>query len=133
MALSVLVEGAGAAVERLAIRRLDLVPAAADDRDVEIVLGVGQFTLRVDVADGRGLHAETDIGAFWHDRLVGAVRHALGALALIKKVGKLGAGALVTGGVDVRDVVRDDFEIGLLGIHARCCDGKRSHVFVLKL
>ncbi len=83
--------------------------------------------LDVDVAHGRCLHAEADRDAFRHEAVGGARRHALHAVDLIEKVGELGARALEAGGVDVGDIVGDDFEIGLLGIHARGGDGECFH------
>ncbi|MCY1302678.1 hypothetical protein D9M70_523510 [compost metagenome] len=85
------------------------------------------------VAHGSRLDAETDDRAFRNDGLVGAVRHALGALGLIKQVGELCAGTLVAGRVDVRDVVRDHFEVQLLGVHAGCGNGKGLHVSFLQI
>ncbi|MNY00940.1 hypothetical protein D3C86_1334510 [compost metagenome] len=82
----------------------------------------------MDVTHRRGLHAETDIGTFGHDRLIGAVRHTLHALGLVEKIGELRTRALVAGGVDVGDVVGNDFQIGLLGVHTGGSDGKSSHV-----
>ncbi|EGE59948.1 hypothetical protein RHECNPAF_1760034 [Rhizobium etli CNPAF512] len=132
LALVVLVEGAGTGIERGAIGRLDLEEALADQRHVEIVAGLGEFALEMQIAHRRRLNTETDIGAFRDHGLVGAVGHTLGAFGLIEQIRELGAGPLEACRVDVGDVVGDDFQIGLLGIHARCCNGERSHVFVLK-
>jgi hypothetical protein len=48
---------------------------------------------------------------------------------LVEQIGELGAGALEAGRVDVGDVVGDDFQIGLLGVHAGGGDGECSHTF----
>ena len=48
-------------------------------------------------------------------------------LGLVEQVGEFGARALEAGGVDVGDVVGDDFEIGLLGVHAGGGDGECFH------
>ena len=82
----------------------------------------------MDVADGDRFHAETDHGAFRHHAGIGAVRHTLQPFRLVEQIGKLRAGALEAGRVDVRDIVGDDFQIELLGIHAGCRDGECFHV-----
>ncbi len=60
-------------------------------------------------------------------RLAAPHRDALEALRLIEQVGELRPRALEGGGVDVGDVVGDDFDVQLLGVHARRCDGERFH------
>ncbi len=81
----------------------------------------------MNVADRGGLDTKADMGAFRHKRLIGPVRRALHAVDLIEQVGKLGPRALERRGVDVRDVVRDHFKVGLLGGHARGGDCKCFH------
>lgn len=121
------VEGAGAGVERAAIGALDLEPASTGQCHVETVAGAGEFALGVHIAHGRRLDAEADRNALRHQRGIGAVGHALRAVDLVEQVGEFGARPLVAGGVDVGDVVGDDFQICLLGIHAGGGDGKCFH------
>ena len=64
LALRVLVEGACARIEELAVCARDLEPAAAVDAEIELVVGLRQRALDVQVADRRRAHAEADIGAF---------------------------------------------------------------------
>src|SRR5690606_34828864 len=84
-------EGTRPGVERAAVSALDLEPALAGEGQVELVARARQGSLHVDVAHGAGLDAEADGSAFGNDRGVGPVRHALQAVHLVKKVGKLGA------------------------------------------
>jgi len=127
LAFGIGVEGAGAGVENLAFRPLNLEPALAVDGEVELVGGVGQCALHMQVADGRRLHTEPDLGAFRDGRLAAAHRHTLELLRLVEQIGELGAGALEAGGVDIGDVVGDDFDVHLLGVHARGGDGEGAH------
>ena len=77
-----------------------------------------QSALDMEVADGRQFHAEAELGAFRHTALGGPVRNALRTLRLVEQVRELGASPLETGRVDVRDVVRDDFDVRRLCVHA---------------
>ena len=49
----------------------------------------------------------------------------------IEQVGEFGALLLETGGVHVRQIIGDHFDVGLLGQHARRGDGKCAHVLGL--
>jgi hypothetical protein len=49
------------------------------------------------------------------------------AQILVEQVGELGPAALVAGGGGVRDVVRDDLDIHLLGEHAGGGGGEGAH------
>ena len=64
-----------------------------------------------------GPHAEPDLRALGDRVLAAADRHALQALRLVEQVGELGPRPLERRRVHVGDVVGDDLEIGLLGIH----------------
>jgi hypothetical protein len=64
--------------------------------------------------------------------LIGAARHALEPLGLVQQVGEFGPRALEAGGVDVGDVVGDDFQVELLGVHAGGGDRERFHVILLR-
>ncbi|MNL77018.1 hypothetical protein D3C87_2030910 [compost metagenome] len=79
------------------------------------------------VADRRGAHAEAERGAFRDRAVAAAVGHAARALRLVEQIGEFGPGALERRRVDVRDVVRDDLDVELLGAHAGRGDGKDLH------
>ncbi len=67
------------------------------------------------------------MGAFGDDALVRPVGNALQPLGLVEQVGELGAGPLEACRIDVGDVVGDDFQVQLLGVHAGRGDGESSH------
>src|SRR3712207_6676698 len=107
-------EGAVAGVGGLAGRELHLEVAVAADGEVEAVLGLLQVALLGDAVDRRRLHAEPDLRPRGQDRAVVRALRADAAEVLVEQVLELGPPALVAGGVQVGDVVRDDLDVGLL-------------------
>ena len=72
--LRVSVEAASARVIGVAVGVRHLEPAAPLDGEVELVAGLGQHALNVQVADRRRLHAEAELRALRHHALVAAPR-----------------------------------------------------------
>src|SRR5690606_15651817 len=106
-AVAIGVEGARARVERLAVWAPNLEPAAAVERQVELVTGMGGRALAVQRADRRRPGAETEPGTFRDMILPGAIRHALQSFGLVEQVGELRPRPLEPGGVHIGDVVGD--------------------------
>ena len=123
-------ERAVARVGGFAGRQRDLEIAVALDRHVQRVGGLLQVALLVDAVDRRGLHAQPDLRAGRHD---GAVVRTVGADAaqvLVDQVLELGPPPLEAGGGHVGDVVGNDFDVGLLGLHPGAGDIERAHRFL---
>ena len=112
------VEGAGAGIKRFAVGSRDLKPSSAVDRKIVGVAGLRQRTLHVQLSHRSRSDAQAQIGAFRYRGFAGAVRNTLHAIDLIEQIGEFGARTLVRCRVDICDVVRDDFDIGLLRVHA---------------
>jgi hypothetical protein len=100
-----------------------LQPARAIDGDIELVAGIGERALGVEIADGGEPRSQAQLGAFRNGVLAAANGHAMDALDLIQEIGELGPRPLEAGGIDVGDVVGDDLDVQLLGRHARRRDG----------
>ena len=110
-----------------AVGLLDAEEARALDGDVVGIAGGLEVALGGDAIDGGGAHAGAQLDAVGRiGALVGGLR-AGGLDVLIEQVGEFGPLLLEGGGVHVRQIVGDHFDIGLLGQHAGRGDGKGAH------
>jgi hypothetical protein len=92
-----------------------------------------QISLLVGAIDPGGFNAKTKLGAGRHN---GAGITGIGARlthVLIQQVLKFDAFALKAGRRHIRDVIGDDFNIGLLGLHAGGGDIECEHGLVKSL
>jgi hypothetical protein len=117
-----------AGIGRDAGRHLDLEIAAALDRDVEIAARRAQRALLERHRHRRRPHAEAELHAGGQHRARRRVDRARARDLLVVQVGELRAARVVAGRAHVREVVRDDLDPHLLGLHARRRDLKRLHV-----
>src|SRR5690606_7474383 len=114
-------------IKNFAVCTCHLKPTTAIKRQIELIARVSERALNMELTNGCSAHPKANLCTFRNRALSAAIWSACCPLALIQKVGKFGARPLIAGCVDVGDVVRDDLKIKLLGRHASCGDGKRSH------
>ena len=89
----------------------------AFDRDIPLFLRLREFAGRENFGGSDQFRAVTDLHA--GRKLVARACFSAGrARILIKQILELGFALFETSRVDVREVVRDDVEIGLLALHA---------------
>ena len=127
------VKGTGAGVKRFTIRAAHLKPARAIDGNVQLVACIGQWPLQMNVADRGKPRAQPQLCTFRNSTGSAGIRDAVGAFNLIQKIRELGARALEARRIDIRNIVGNDFNIGLLGCHAGCCDREGAHVLFLQI
>jgi hypothetical protein len=110
-----------------AVGQGDLEVALALNCHVQRIAGLGQRTLLMDRVNRRRFDAESDLRAGRNEASgVGTVRSDAPQI-LIHQVLKLGPLSLVSGGAQIGDVVGYDFDVRVLGLHARARDIKRPH------
>ena len=121
-------EGAVAGILKGAVRHQDLEKSLAGDGEIEIVAGHRQRSLGHRSRRSDGLDAAADIDTHRQD---GALIRGLGADPadmLVDQILEFGGLLLVTGGLQVRDVVGDDLDAEFLGRHSGRSSMKSLHV-----
>jgi hypothetical protein len=93
--------------------------------DIQVILCLDEFTLREDLGDGAGTDPHSHQNAC-RGLGVGGGLTAGHLERLIKKILKIRGAFLETSGADVGQIVGDDIDIQLLGIHAGCAGIERS-------
>ncbi len=127
LAVSIAFERAVAGIRGGAVRQVDLEEPFALDGDVDFFFLLFHGTLGHDAAGGGGTHTGTELDAGRHQgACIGGVRPDP-TQVLVEQILELRTLALVAGGARVREVVRNDFDVEFLGLHARSCDMERPH------
>ena len=127
LALVIDAQIARAGIGGLAGGHQHLQEAASVNADVQLVAGGRHRPLLADPIDGTRLDPGAHLDAGRH---YGALIGGLGARALqvlIEQILKLGPLAFVAHGVHIGDIVGDDFDVQLLGGHARCGGAEGLH------
>jgi hypothetical protein len=118
LALTVEFEGAVACVGCATVGHPDTEKAFAPDGEVVFLLRRRQVALGHDARRRAGFHARADLEAGGQDRSLVRRGGPGPAQGLVEQVLELGPLALVAGGAQVGDVVRDDLDVEFLGHHA---------------
>ena len=119
MSVGVDAEIAGARVGGFAGRHQHLQKPAPRNRQVVLIAALDDVALFGDPPDRTGFHADADLNPHRRNVAVRRCRRARLLHALIEQVFKLRALALEARRVHVGDIVRNDFDVELLGHHAR--------------